>query len=315
MPESGVDYPKDWNQFLDWFSNEDKCYTYLEKIRWKDGFECPVCHLKQDPYKTTRGRITCRSCLHQTSVTAGTIFHRTRTPLKVWFSAMWYMTNQKQGVNALGLQKVLGFKSYQTAWAMLHKLRRGMIRPERELLSGNVEVDEFYIGGKEENKKGRLVEKKSIVAVAVELQDNKGLGRVRLQRIRDVSEDSLLSFICDNVEKGSKITTDGWTSYNNLGNFGYDHEMINISSTGDPAHVSMPGAHRVAALVKRWLLGTHHGSFSQYQLDFYLDEYTFRFNRRTSRSRGLLFYRLIEQTANHNPAPYNSLIEVKKIGS
>jgi len=309
MPEAGIDYPKDWDQFLEWFSDEEKCYNYLEKIRWSTGFICPSCKIKQEPYVASRGRRICKSCLHQTSLTSSTIFHGTRTPLRVWFSVIWYVVNQKQGTNALGLQKILGFKSYQTAWAILHKLRRAMVRPDRDLLSGNVEVDEFYIGGPEENKKGRLVEKNSIVIVAVELMEKKGLGRIRLRKIDDVSENSLIPFICDNVEKGSKITTDGWSGYTNLKSYGYIHNAINISSSGDPAHVSMPGVHRVAALIKRWLLGTHHGSYSQYQLDFYLDEYTFRFNRRTSKSRGLLFYRLIEQAVNHSPEPYHTLIE------
>ena len=171
MPESGVDYPRNWNEFMDWFSDEQKCYQYLEKLKWKNGFICPSCQMQDEPYRTTRGRLTCRSCFHQTTVTAGTIFHKTRTPLRTWFSAIWYITNQKHGTNALGLQKVLGFGSYQTAWTMLNKLRRAMIRPEREKLSGIVEVDEIYIGGKEPDMRGRLVEKKSIVAVAVELNE------------------------------------------------------------------------------------------------------------------------------------------------
>jgi len=309
MLEPCIDYPRNWKEFMDWFSDEDKCYDYLEKIRWIDGFICPSCGKKQEPYKTTRGRITCRSCLHQTSVTAGTIFHGTRTPLRIWFSAIWYVVNQKQGTNALGLQRVLGFKSYQTAWAMLHKFRRVMIRPHREKLSGLIEVDEFYLGRKEEEKKGRLVEKKSIVIVAVEMKNRKGLGRVRLKQIEDVSEESLIAFIQDVVEEGSTIKTDGWTGYHNVNKLEYNHEITVISSSPDPAHIAMPGVHLVASLIKRWLLGTHHGSYSKGQLDYYLDEFTFRFNRRTSKSRGLLFYRLIELAVSHETTPYHSLIK------
>lgn len=308
MPEPGKDYPRNWNEFMDWFSEEDKCYQYLENIKWKNGFICPFCHAQEEPYRTTRGRLTCRSCLHQTTVTAGTIFHKTRTPLRTWFSAIWYITNQKQGTNALGLQKVLGFGSYQTAWAMLHKLRRAMIRPNRERLSGIVEVDEFYIGGKESDLRGRLVEKKAIVAVAVELNEQRGLGRIRFRQVMDVTADSLIPFVSDMIKTGSTVRTDGWSAYNGLEKYGYKHEKIIISSSGDPAHVSMPGVHRVASLVKRWLLGTHHGSIGPQQLDYYLDEFTFRFNRRTSRSRGLLFYRLIDQAISHSPTPYYSLI-------
>jgi len=308
MPEQGVDYPRNWNEFMDWFSEEEKCYEYLEKIRWKNGFICPSCNTKEEPYRTTRGRLTCKSCLHQTTVTAGTIFHRTRTPLRTWFSAIWYVTNQKQGTNALGLQRVLGFKCYQTAWAMLHKLRRAMIRPDRERLSGIVEVDESYLGGKETGVVGRWVEKKSIVAVAVELNEKGGLGRVRLRQIMDVTADSLIPFVCEMVEPGSIVKTDGWSGYSRLNEHGYIHDKTILSSSASPAHVSMPGVHQVASLVKRWMLGTHHGSFSPQHLDYYLDEFTFRFNRRTSRSRGLLFYRLIEQAISHSPEPYYSLI-------
>ena len=308
MPEPGKDYPRNWNEFMDWFSEEEKCYEYLEKIRWKDGFICPSCQIQKEPYRSTRGRLICRSCLHQATVTAGTIFHKTRTPLRTWFSAIWYVTNQKQGTNALGLQRVLGFRSYQTAWAMLHKLRRAMIRPNRERLKGIVEVDEFYLGGIESGLRGRLVEKKSIVAVAVELNNTGAFGRVRLRQVWDVTAESLIPFVCDVIEPGSTVKTDGWSSYDTIEKHGYEHEKIIMSTSEDPAHVSMPGVHRVASLVKRWILGTHHGSFGSQQLDYYLDEFTFRFNRRKSRSRGLLFYRLIDQALSHTPAPYYSLI-------
>ena len=308
MPEPGKDYPRNWNEFMDWFSEEEKCYEYLEKIRWKNGFICPSCLIQKEPYRTTRGRLTCSTCHHQATVTAGTIFHKTRIPLRTWFSAIWYVTNQKQGTNALGLQRVLGFRSYQTAWAMLHKLRRAMIRPNRERLKGIVEVDEFYLGGRESNVRGRLVEKKSIVAVAVELNKTGAFGRVRLRQISDVTAESLIPFVCDMIEPGSTVKTDGWAPYNTIEEHGYEHEKIIMSTSEDPAHVSMPGVHRVASLVKRWILGTHHGSFGPQQLDYYLDEFTFRFNRRKSRSRGLLFYRLIDQALTHIPTPYYSLI-------
>ena len=308
MPEADVDYPGTWNQFMDWFSDESDCIAYLEKIRWKNGFTCPSCGSIGNPYRTTRGRLTCPTCEHQTTVTAGTIFHRTRTPLRTWFSAAWYITNQKHGTNALGLQRILGFKSYQTAWAHLHKFRRAMIRPDRDRLKGRVEVDETYIGGREEGLIGREIEKKSIVAVAVEMKEGNALGRVRLRRILDVSEDSLIPFVCEMVEQGSIVHTDGWSSYRSLSKLGYKHERTILSATGDPAHVSMPGVHRVSSLLKRWILGTLHGSIGPQQLDYYLDEYTFRFNRRTSRSRGMLFYRLIEQAVSTDPNPYKSMV-------
>ena len=242
-------------------------------------------------------------------MTTGTIFHSTKTPLRTWFATVWYVTNQKQGTNALGLQRVMGFRSYQTAWAHLHKLRRAMVRPDRDRLHGHVEVDESYLGGHETGVRGRQTKRKAIVAIAVEVKEPRGLGRVRLRRVANVSGDSLVPFVQDTVEQGATVHTDGWNAYNSLGSLGYQHEVTVLSSTRDPAHVSMPGVHRIASLLKRWILGTHHGSFGINQLDYYLDEYTFRFNRRKSRSRGLLFYRLLEQSVITAPAPYRSLVK------
>jgi transposase-like protein len=243
-------------------------------------------------------------------VTAGTIFEATRVSLRTWFSAMWFVTSQKDGASALGLKRVLGLGSYQTAWAWLHKLRRAMVRPGRERLSGCIEVDETYVGGSEKGgKRGRGAGKKEIVVIAVEVHSPKGFGRARMRRVPDVAGTSLVPFICDVAEKGSEILTDGWGGYNRVGEQGYTHKRVVMSDTGDPAHVSMPGVHRLAALVKRWLLSTHQGSVSGKHLDYYLDEYTFRFNRRASRSRGLLFYRLIQQAVATAPTPYHKIVE------
>jgi transposase-like protein len=235
-------------------------------------------------------------------------------PLRVWFLAMWYVTNQKFGASALGLQRVLGFGSYQTAWAWLHKMRRAMIRPGREKLSGLVEVDETYVGGLEEGAHGRQTEKKAIVAVAVEIHPSRGFGRVRLGRVPDVSGRSLMSFVRSAIEPGSVVHTDGWKGYDELPQWGYVREKTILSASADPAHVVMPGVHRVVALLKRWLLGTHQGAVSARHLDYYLDEYTFRLNRRTSRARGLLFYRLLEQAVVTEPAPYARMIGGKTQG-
>jgi transposase-like protein len=223
---------------------------------------------------------------------------------------MWFVTSQKHGVSALGLQRVLGLGSYQTAWTWLHKLRRAMVRPGRELLRGPVEVDETYVGGPEVGgKRGRGVENKEIVAVAVEVLSPKGFGRVRLRRVPDVSGASLIPFVCDVVEPGSEILTDGWVGYNALSKHGYRRIKSMLSASPDPAHVSMPGVHQIASLVKRWLLGTHQGAVSGKHLDYYLDEFTFRFNRRTSRSRGLLFFRLMQQAVATAPTRYRDLVD------
>lgn len=245
---------------------------------------------------------------------AGTIFAGTRRPLRMWFLAMWYVTNQKLGGSALGLQRILGLGSYQTAWTWLHKMRRAMVRPGRDRLSGCVEIDETYIGGDEENVRGRQTERKAIVAIAIEVLEPKGFGRVRLRRVPDVSAASLTPFVCDVVESGSVVRTDGWKGYNRLTDHGYQHERTIISASEDPAHVLMPAVHRIASLLKRWLLGTHQGAVSVQHLDYYLDEYTFRFNRRTSRARGLLFYRLLEQAARAEPIPYRQIVGGKKDG-
>ena len=222
------------------------------------------------------------------------MFEGTRKPLKVWFQAMWELTSQKYGANALGLQRVLGLGSYTTAWAWLHKLRRAMVRPGRERLSGVVEVDESYLGGKEEGVRGRQTVDKALVAIAVELKDD-GIGRIRLRLVHDLTAASLQSFVTDVVEHGSTVRTDGLPSYKGLGSLNFKHQIAVLSSTSDLAHVQMPSVHLVAALLKRWILGTFQGSVSKKHLPYYLDEFTFRFNRRSSKARGMLFYRLIEQ--------------------
>lgn len=252
----------------------------------------------------------CRHCGVQVSVTAGTIFERTRTPLRTWFAAIWFVVSQKDGASALGLKRVLGFGSYQTAWTWLHKLRKAMVRPGRDRLSGRIEIDETYVGGTEVGgKRGRGSTRKEIVVIGVEVLDPKGFGRIRMRRVEDVSGASLKPFVSSVAELGSEILTDGWRGYNGLSKLGYKHKRVVQSASGDPAHVSMPGVHRVASLLKRWLMSTHQGSASAKHLDYYLDEYTFRFNRRTARSRGLLFYRLIQQATHTTPLPYRQIVD------
>jgi transposase-like protein len=221
---------------------------------------------------------------------------------------MWYVTNQKSGVSALGLKRLLGLGSYQTAWAWLHKLRRAMVRPGRDLLAGCVEVDESYVGGNEDGVHGRETETKAIVAIAVEVHSPKGFGRVRLHRVPDASGPSLIGFVREVVAPGATVITDGWQSYRSLSSHGYTHERRVLSGSGDPAHVVLPGPHRVTSLLKRWLLGTHQGAVRKKQLDYYLDEYTFRFNRRASKARGLLFHRLMQQAVHIDPVPYRKII-------
>lgn len=218
------------------------------------------------------------------------------------------MTSQKHGVSALGIQRSLGLGSYQTAWAMLHRYRVAMVRPGRERLAGHVEVDEAYVGGVEGSGQGRRTETKAIVAIAVEIENPKGFGRIRLKHVPDVTAESLLPFIDETVEPGASVHTDGWQAYWKLPERGYEHERTVMRQQAEPAHVVMPGVHRVASLLQRWLLGTHQGRVSNEHLDAYLNEFAFRFNRRRSRARGLLFYRLLEQAVAAEPITYRSLV-------
>lgn len=306
-PVGGVDYPRTFEEFDTRFPSEDACRDYIIRLRWPSGFRCRHCGTAGTAWVTARGLLHCSACQGQTSATAGTVFEGTRKPLRLWFLAMWFVTSQKHGASALGLQRVLGLGTYRTAWAWLHKLRRAMIRPGRDRLNGYVEVDETYVGGEEEGVHGRETHKKAIVAIAVEVHFPKGFGRVRMRQVHDVSAASLIPFVCHAVEPGSTVHTDGWAGYNDLPKHGYARKKTVISNSGDPAHVAMPGVHRIAALLKRWLLGTHQGAVRNTHLDYYLDEYTFRFNRRTSRARGLLFHRLAQQAVATSPAPYRTL--------
>ena len=313
-PKAGEDYPGDWNEFLTWFASEEACLAYLEKLRWPAGFVCPACTCIDQPYRSSRGRMVCRDCDHQCTVTAGTIFEKTRTPLRVWLAAAWYVTSQKQGVNALGLQRVLGLGSYQTAWAMLHRFRAAMVRPGRENLHGTVEVDETYLAisdrQKPINAKGRKNNTaKTLIVIAVEMLEPKGFGRIRLQRILDDSADSVLPFVQQGIEQGATVHTDGSAAYRTLPELGYVHQRTVMLGSDVAAHVSMPGVHRVAALLKRWILGTHHGAVQPAHLDAYLDEFVFRFNRRSSSSRGMLFYRLLQQAVVTNPVTYGDVVQ------
>jgi transposase-like protein len=319
-PKAGEDYPTDWNEFLAWFGSEESCLWYLERLRWPAGFVCPACSGMGQPYRSSRRRIVCRDCGHQCTVTAGTIFEKTRTPLRVWLAAAWYATSQKQGVNALGLQRVLGLGSYQTAWAMLHRFRAAMVRPGRERLHGKVEVDETYLAITDRQSpviaKGRKNNTgKTLIVIAVEMLEPKGFGRIRLQRIEDDSRGSVLPFVSQAIEPGATVHTDGSAAYRSLRDLGYVHQRTVMLGSDIAAHVSMPGVHRVAALLKRWILGTHHGAIQPAHLDAYLDEFVFRFNRRSSSSRGMLFYRLLQQAVATAPVTYRDVTKNAHSGS
>ena len=312
-PRPGIEYPRDWHELLDWFGDDEACLRYLERLRWGQGFTCRFCGAVDGGWWQMRdGLRRCAVCRSETSVTAGTIFAGTRTPLVSWFAAIWYVVNQKHGVSALGLRRVLGLGSYQTAWSWLHKLRRAMVLPGRELLCGAVEVDETYVGARHTSVGGRSLGHKTIVVIAVE--GDQAPDRVRMRRVPNVKRDTLTDFVLDHVARGSEVRTDAWTGYDDIGRYRFHHVVTNVSASGDPAHVVLPHVHLVASLVKRWVLGTHQGAISHAQLDYYLDEFTFRFNRRTSASRGKLFYRLLQQATQIGPTPYREIIRPQPVG-
>lgn len=288
----------------DRFKTEAACRDYLRNLRWPNGFRCRRCG-NEKAWIRSNGYFECAGCGLITSVIAGTVFQDTKKPLTLWFRAIWQITSQKYGANALGVQRALGLGSYRTAWSWLHKLRRAMVRPGRDRLSGTVQVDETFVGGVRAGKRGRGAEGKSLVLIAAQI-DGKRIGRIRLAVIPNASADSIEQALEQMLEPGALIQTDGWTGYSRLQQRGYRHEIIRQDAQlGDNL---LPYCHRVASLLKRWLLGTYQGAVSHKNLAYYLDEYTFRFNRRFSHSRGKLFYRLVQQAVTVEPVQLKSLI-------
>lgn len=285
------------------FPTNEACIEYIAQIRWPNGYRCEACNT-QDIWEMSKGLYRCKACRNDTSVIAGTLFHGSHKPLTIWFQAIWYVVNQKNGVSALGLQQALGLGSYHTSWKWLHKLRRAMVRIGRDKLNGLVEVNETFIGGERHGKRGRGAEDKSLILIAVE--DNEGkMGRIRLSVIEDASSNSITPAVMNMVEKGSTIRTDGWNGYTELKKKGYKHLPMNNEYIAEADVI--PLAHLLASLLKRWLLGTHQGAVDHKNLPYYLDEFTFRFNRRTSRSRGKLFYRLVQQAIEIGPVSGKTL--------
>lgn len=295
------EYPGTLLEFEHWFRTEESCRDYMIKLRWPEGFRCPKC-ASDKAWPHGQNRLRCSNCRHDTSVTAGTIFHRSHIPLRTWFRAAWWLTNQKSGVSALGLQRLMGLGSYRTAWSCLHRLRRAMVRPGRELLSGDVEVDETFLGGV--RKGGKAMQNKMIVMIAAEVR-GKGIGRIRLQQVPTVDASDLGAFVKATVAPGSGVVTDGRHSYRPLARDGFRHVPLVLRGHGREASSAMlPRVHRVAALIRRWLLGTYQGRITPDRLGRYLDEYAFRFNRRKSSERGMLFYRLIQQSVTMQQGCY-----------
>jgi transposase-like protein len=314
-PRAGAHYPRSTGEFLAWFGTDEDCLDYLEWLRWPGGFACPRCG-HSGGWRLADGRVECGGCGRRTSVTAGTIFDKTRTPLTVWFHACWLFTTAKDGISAQHLQRALEIGSCQTAWAMLHRLRSALVRPGRDRLAGTAEVDETFIGGEEHGLRGgRQPGRKVLAGIAVEISEPKGIGRCRMAVLADASAASPGPFVTGNVEPGSRVITDGWVGYNGLAALGYAHERRNQKAAArrgeDPGEL-LPAVHRVSSLCKRWLLGTHQGSVEPAHLQAYLNEFAFRFNRRNSRSRGLVFFRVLELATGHDPVRYDDIRATRK---
>jgi len=307
---SRPDFPRTLREFQERFAGEDACRRYLAASRWPDGFRCSRCGETRAWELPGRGLWRCRECGHDTSVTAGSVLHRTRRPLTEWFWAAYLVATHKPGLSALQLQRQLGISRYETAWAMLQKLRRAMVRPDREPLHEKVEVDETYIGGPEAGLRGgRQLQGKALVVAAVEIR-GRASGRVRLRVVRDASADSLCGFVKATVEPGAIIVTDGWVGYGPLKTMGYRHRP-RIQGTPPEASRLLPRVHRVSGNLQTWLRGTHHGVGHRH-LQAYLDEFTFRFNRR--RIPMAAFQTLLGLGGQQAPTTYKELYGVEATG-
>lgn len=300
-------FPDTWAEFHRLCRREDACRQFLIRCRWPRGFTCKSCASPRY-WINRRLVLVCAHCRRQHSLTAGTILHKTRKPLSVWFQAMWWMVTQKTGGSAKGLQRLMGFGSYQTAWAWLHKLRRAMVRAGREKLSGCVEVDEAWVGGAPKARAKGAKSGKAEVAVAVEFE-GQAMGRARIQVIPDSTTRSLMHFVHENIEQGSHIFTDGWSGYAQLEDRGYRHARRTVGYPPTRASHLLPRVHRVISLAKRWLLGTHQGRCTRKHMQAYMEEFVFRFNRRKSKHVGNLFKRMLEQVGQSAPTSYRELIK------
>ncbi len=296
-----MEFPKTLPEFDRLFPNDEACLEFLEWVRWGGGFDCQECGHDQF-WKMSTGLRRCRKCEFKNSVKTGTIYEKSKLGLKMWFYAIWWITSQKNGVSALSLQRFLGIGSYETCWLLLHKIRSAMVFADRSLLGGDVEVDEAFLGGVRTGKRGRGAEGKQLIVIAAEFSGKKKIGRIRIQRSPGASAEELEGFIKKNIAPKSTVHTDGWRGYNGVAGLGYKHRPQKAVLV-DPDEL-LPRINIVTALLKRWILGTHQGRLDVKHMDSYLEEFVFRFNRRTSNARGLLFQRVIENSFKTAPSTY-----------
>jgi len=303
-----MSYPRDQLEFEDQFRTETECIEYFKKIRWPKGFVCRKCG-ESEFWLQSRNRYTCRICQFQSTLFSGTVFEGSRLKLRLWYRAIWWMISQKHGTSAAGLQKGLGIKSYKTAWLLLHKIRSAMVDPRRSKLSGKIEVDESWVGGKKHGPEYKGGKGNPIVVVAIEFNE-KSLGRLRMEHIELNTTFLLTRFIENNIEQDSQLFTDEWSGYKSIKTRGYGHTTTATSRVAD--NNVLPRVHLVIALLKTWLQGTHHGRIERQHLQAYLDEFVFRFNRRNSASRGLLFKRLLEGSIYGSGPTYDKITQKAK---
>jgi len=277
-------FPKTLREFQSKFATEENCQRYLAACRWPDGFVCPRCGNRRAYELVRLRRWQCAGCRHQVSLTAGTILHNTKTPLTGWFWAAYLTTTDKRGVSALLLQRQLALRRYETAWMMLHKLRRAMVNLTREPLQGEVEVDDTWVGGTQAGLRGSRQlkgRKAALVLVAVEKR-GRGTGRARMAVIPDFKTTTLIAFLKRNVALGSTVYTDGLKTFTGLQEAGFKHvprsQPLRIDLRKGAKSV-VPLADRAIGNLQQWLIGTYHG-VSRDQLQVYLDEFVFRHNRR-----------------------------------
>ena len=300
------DWPATIMDFQERFATESACLEYLAASRWPEGFVCPACGGRRAWVLERRHLWECADCQVQTSVTAGTVMHGTRTPLRVWFWAAYLIATHHPGISAKQLQRQLGLGRYETAWLILQKLRRAMVAPEREPLRGEVEIDEFFLGGYEEGLKGsRQRGKKALCGVAVEVR-GQGSGRLRLQVLADAAKPTLTAFVTATTAPGAIIRTDGWKGYNGLAGAGYDHRPRSQRAAPAGEEPYLPRAHRAISNLKAWMHGTHR-AVGDPHLQVYLDEFVFRHNRR--RTPMAAFQTLLGLGAAHGPSTYRQIVD------
>jgi transposase-like protein len=286
--------------FQERFAEEAACLEYLAASSWPEGYRCPACGCGRAWVLERRHLWECSACHHQASVTAGTVMHGTRTSLRLWFWAAYLVATHTPGMSALQLQRQLGIGRYETAWLILHKLRRAMVAPERDPLRGEIEVDEAIVGGRDpERRGGRQRDAKAVlVGVAVESR-GRGSGRLRLQVLPDASQATLGPWVAATVNAGAIVHTDGSDGYRKLRALGFDHRPRRKPDT--PPEQMLPLAHRAVSNLKTWLHGTHRGVAPEH-LQVYLDEFVFRHNRRATPLAG--FQTLLGLSATHPPTTY-----------